>query len=215
MANRPADPQSAEIEQDLREQSTKGEDGVMPETGEHAVTTVRDEGHGAPHSEPAIFGILDATVIVSLAMLVVIAIMLWKKVPAAIGRALDKKIAGIREQLDEAARLRAEAEALRAEYEAKAAAAGAEAQAMLDRARHEADGIVQQAKTDAAALVERRTRMAEDKIAAAERSAIAEVRAKAVTAATAAAERLIRDQHDAAADRAMVDRTIAGLGRAH
>jgi F-type H+-transporting ATPase subunit b len=215
MANRPADPQSAEIEQDLREQSTKGEGGVMPETGEHAVTTVRDEGHGPPHSEPAIFGILDATVIVSLSMLVVIAIMLWKKVPAAIGRALDKKIAGIREQLDEAARLRAEAEALRAEYEAKTASAGAEAQAMLDRARHEAETIVQQAQVDAANLVERRTRMAEDKIAAAERSAIAEVRARAVAAATAAAERLIIAEHDAKADRAMVDSTIAGLGRTH
>src|SRR5688500_13061240 len=109
MANRPADPQSAEIEQDLREQSTKGEGGVLPETGGEALTTVRDEGHSEVHTEPAIFGILDATVIVSLSMLVVIAIMLWKKVPAAIGAALDKKIAGIREQLDEAARLRAEA----------------------------------------------------------------------------------------------------------
>ncbi len=199
-------------EQNLAAASTKGEGGVMPETGEHAATTEAAEGHGAV-AEPAVWGVLDATVIVSLAMLVVIGIMLWKKVPAAIGRALDKKIAGIREQLDEAARLRSEAEALRAEYEAKAAAAGAEAQAMLDRARNEADSIVQQAKTDAAALVERRTRMAEDKIAAAERSAVAEVRAKAVAAATAAAERLIRDQHDAAADRAMIDGTIAGLGR--
>ena len=200
-------------EQNLAAVSTKGEGGVMPETGEHAATTEAAEGHG-PVAEPTALG-LDATAWVALAMLAVIAIMLWKKVPAAIGRALDKKIAGIREQLDEAARLRAEAEALRAEYEAKAAAAGAEAEAMLGRARHEADMIVQQAKTDAAALVERRTRMAEDKIAAAERSAIAEVRAKAVTAATIAAERLIRDQHDATADRAMVDRTIAGLGRTH
>lgn len=200
-------------EQNLAAASAKGEGGVMPETGEHAATTEAAEGHG-PVAEPTALG-LDATAWVALAMLAVIAIMLWKKVPAAIGRALDKKIAGIREQLDEAARLRSEAEALRAEYEAKAAAAGAEAQAMLDRARHEADAIVQQAKTDAAALVERRTRMAEDKIAAAERSAIAEVRAKAVTAATIAAERLIRDQHDATADRAMVDRTIAGLSRTH
>jgi F-type H+-transporting ATPase subunit b len=215
MANRPVDPQSAQIEQDLREQSTKGEGGVMPETGGEALTTVRDEGHGAPHSEPAIFGVLDATVVVSLAMLVVIGIMLWKRVPAAIAAALDRKIAGIREQLEEAARLRAEAEALRAEYEAKAAAAGAEAQAMLDRARHEADMIVQQARTDADALVERRTRMAEDKIAAAERAAVAEVRAKAVTAATAAAERLIIAEHDAKADRAMIDSAIAGLGRVH
>ena len=200
-------------EQNLAAVSTKGEGGVMPETGEHAATTEAAAGHG-PIAEPTALG-LDATAWVALAMLAVIAIMLWKKVPAAIGRALDKKIAGIREQLDEATRLRTEAEALRAEYEAKAAAAGAEAEAMLGRARHEADMIVQQAKTDAAALVERRTRMAEDKIAAAERSAIAEVRAKAVTAATIAAERLIRDQHDATADRAMVDRTIAGLGRTH
>jgi F-type H+-transporting ATPase subunit b len=85
----------------------------------------------------------------------------------------------------------------------------------VDRARHEADAIVQQAKVDASSLIERRTRMAEDKIAAAERSAIAEVRAKAANAAAAAAAALIAQQHDAEADRAMVDQTIAGLGRTH
>jgi len=206
---------SAAVEANLQAASTKGEHGQMPETGGHAVTTARDEGHGEVHAEPAIFGVLDATVIVSLAMLVVIGLMLWKKVPAAIGRALDKKIAGIREQLDEASRLRAEAEALRSEYEAKAAGAAAEAQTILDRARHEADAIVQQAKTDSAALVERRQRMAEDKIAAEERAAVEAIRAKAVNAAAAAAARLIAEQHGADADRAMVDQTIAGLGRTH
>src|SRR3546814_19199208 len=100
--------------------------------------------------------------------------MLWKKVPAAIGKALDKKIAGIREQLDEAAKLRAEAEALKAEYEARAAAAGAEAATMLERARHEAEGIVAQAKADSAPLIERRARMAGDKIGAAQRAANAD-----------------------------------------
>jgi F-type H+-transporting ATPase subunit b len=57
--------------------------------------------------------------------------------------------------------------------------------------------------------------MAEDKIGAAERAAIAEVRAKAATAAAAAAELLIRQRHDADADKAMVDRTITTLGRTH
>jgi F-type H+-transporting ATPase subunit b len=210
-----ADPHAAaQTEHNLSAASTKGEHGAMPETGAHAATTAADEGHGAPHAEPSALG-LDATAWVALAMLVVFAIMLWKKVPAAIGRSLDKKIAGIREQLDEASRLRSEAEALRSEYEAKAAAAGAEAQTMIERARHEADGIVQQAHADAASLVERRTRMAEDKIAAAERTALAEVRAKAATAAAAAAEMLIRQEHGADADRAMIDRTIAGLGRTH
>jgi F-type H+-transporting ATPase subunit b len=194
--------------------SNQIEGGVTPKTGTNALTTDAAEGHGNV-AEPAIAGLFNATVIVSLAMLVVLGIMLWKKVPAAIGRALDTRIAGIREQLDEAARLRAEAEALKAEYESRSAQAGAEAQTMLDRARHEAEGIVAQARADADALVERRARMAEDKIGAAERTALAEVRAKAARAATAAAAQLIAERHDAAADRAMIDRAIAGLGRTH
>jgi F-type H+-transporting ATPase subunit b len=175
---------------------------------EHQATT------GAPehHAEPTAFG-LGAPQWIALAMLAVFAILIWKRVPALIGAALDKKIAGIRDQLDEAARLRAEAEAIKAEYEAKAAQADAEAATMLERAQAEADGIVRQAESDAAALVERRARMAEDKIAAAERAALDAVRAKAASAASAAAEALIRDKLDAAADKAMIDTAIAELGK--
>jgi F-type H+-transporting ATPase subunit b len=174
-----------------------------------------EEDHGAGHGpEPTAFG-LDAPAFVGLSMLVVIAIILWKKVPAAIGRALDRKIAGIRAQLDEAAQLRAEAEALRSEYEAKAAAADAERATMLERARGEAEAIVAQARTDSASLIERRTRMAEDKIAAAERQAIDEVRARAAAAAATAAAALISQEMGAEGDKAIVDRTIAGLGRTH
>ena len=176
--------------------------------GTHAGT----EAHGgAVHADPTALG-LNATAWVALAMIAVIAIMIWKKVPAMIGAALDKKIALIRDQLAEAGRLRAEAEALKAEYEAKATAAAAEAEAMLAHAREEADSIVSQAKTDAATLIERRGRVAEDKIAAAERAAIAEVRAKAASAAAAAAAALIAERHGAGADKPLVDQTIAGLG---
>jgi len=167
-------------------------------------------GH-AEHVEESAFG-LTPPGWVALAMLVVVAIMIWKKVPAVIGRALDKKIAEIREQLDEASRLRAEAEALKAEYQAKAAAAADEARAILAHAHEEAGEIVTQARADATALIERRGRMAEDKIAAAERAAVAEVRARAAAAAAAAAATLIGERHDASADKALVDQTIAGLG---
>jgi F-type H+-transporting ATPase subunit b len=169
-------------------------------------------GGAAHHEEPSAFG-LTAPAFVSLAMIVVFAILLWKRVPAMIGAALDGKIAGIRDQLAEAAKLRSEAEALKAEYEAKAAQADAEAATMIERARTEADGIVRQAEADAAALVERRARIAEDKIGAAERAALDEVRAKAATAAATAAEALIRDKLDAGADKAMVDAAIAELGK--
>jgi F-type H+-transporting ATPase subunit b len=186
------------------------QNGAMPHTGGDAVATTADEGHGAPHAEPTGLG-LDATAWVALAMIVVLALLLWKKVPAAIGKALDRKIEGIRQQLDEAAQLRAEAEALRAEHQAKAANAEAEAAAIVARAQSEADAIVRDAQSNSAALIERRTRMAEDKIAAAERHAIDEVRARAARAAAAAAETLIRREMDPASDKALVDRTIAGL----
>jgi F-type H+-transporting ATPase subunit b len=177
--------------------------------------TVEHVGAPEHHPEPTNFGFLGAPQWIALAMLLVFAIMLWKRVPALIAQALDRKIASIREQLDEAAQLRSEAEALRAEYEAKAAAADAERATMIERARHEADAIVEQAKTDTEALIARRRRMAEDKIAAAERHAVEEVRARAATAAAAAAARLIEERMGDDADRALVDRTIESLGNTH
>ncbi len=180
----------------------------MAETGAH--TEVPAEGH----AQPAIFGVITAPTVVALAMTFVIILLIWKKVPGAIGKSLDKKIAAIREQLAEAEALRKDAEELKAEYEAKAKAAGKEAKAMLKRAEVEAEAIVAKAATDAEALVERRKAMAEAKIAAEERAAIDELRATAATAATAAAAKLIAERNDAEADKALVDQAIAGLGKA-
>lgn len=167
-------------------------------------------GAVAEHAEPTAFGLTPGGW-VALAMLAVFAIMVWQKIPAAIAKALDGKIAEIRAQLDEAKQLRAEAEALKAEYQAKSAAADGEAKAMLDRAHAESASIVAKAKTDAEALVERRTQMAEAKIEAEERAAIDDVRAVAARAATAAAGRLIAERNDATSDKALVDQAIAGL----
>jgi F-type H+-transporting ATPase subunit b len=159
-------------------------------------------------AEPAAFGFLTAPMAISLAMIVVIALMLWKKVPSAIAGALDSKIALIRDQLAEAETLRKEAEALKAEYESKSAGADKDREALLERARHEAEAIVAKAKTDAEALIERRSRMAEDKIAAEERAAIEQLRSTAAGAAAKAAARLIAERHDASIDAQLVDRAI-------
>ena len=163
------------------------------------------------HVEPTVFGIVAAPAVVALAMVAVLAILFWKKVPAAIGKSLDVKIAAIRAQLDEAKALRAEAEALRAEYEAKAKAADVDAAAIVERAHADAKGIIAKAGTDAEALVARRQAMAEAKIAAEERAAIDELRATTARAATAAATKLIAERHDAGNDAKLVDQAIAGL----
>jgi len=163
-------------------------------------------------SEATFLG-LDPGGWVAVAMLVVFAILIWKKVPGAIGNALDSKIALIRDQLAEAESLRKEAEALKAEYEAKAASIDKDREGLLERAKHEADEIVAKAKTDAEALVGRRTRMAEDKIAAEERTAIEQLRAAAADAAAKAAARLIAERHDAKTDEQLVNQAIGDIAR--
>lgn len=185
-----------------------------PHTGGEAMEAHAGGVGQTNHPDPAALG-LDATAWVSLAMLVFIGILLWKKVPGLITRGLDSQIAAIRQRLDEAKALRAEAETLRDEYARKIAGAEQDAANIVAHAQEESKTLIADAEQKAVELSARRAKMAEDKIAAAERQAIAEVRAKAAEAAAAAAAKLIAERHDASADKALVDRTIAGLGSVH
>jgi F-type H+-transporting ATPase subunit b len=165
------------------------------------------------HHAPVALGFISAPGFVALSMLVVLGIILWKRVPAMIGKMLDAKIDSIRTQLDEAKALRNEAEAELAKAKARTASSEADAAAIVEHAEAEAKALLKKAEADAKELTKRRAKMAEDKIAAAERTAIAEVRARAAEAATKAAAAIIAEKHGAAADKALVDKTIAGLGR--
>ena len=167
---------------------------------------------GAPKLvEPSLFG-LEPYQIVSVSMLVLLIIaFVGAKVHRTIAGGLDRQIAAIKEQLDEAKQLRAEAEALRQEYADRIAGAQKDAEAMLANAQTEADAILVKAEEDSKAMVERRKRMAEDKIAAAEREAVQDVRNRAVSAATAASRKLIAERYDAEADRALADKVIASI----
>ncbi|TNE33433.1 MAG: hypothetical protein EP350_04070 [Alphaproteobacteria bacterium] len=167
--------------------------------------------HGGEHAEPTAFGFLTPAMTIAIAMLVVIAIMLRAGVPGMIARGLDSQIDAIRKQLDEAAKLRAEAEELKASYAKKMAAADGEIAELKASAEKQAEEIVAKAKADAAGLVQRRKKMAQDKIAAAEREAVEQLRAKAATAAAAASRALIAEQHGADADRKLADEIISGL----
>ena len=171
-----------------------------------------EHGGAGDHVAPTALGFND-TGWVGIAALVVLIGMVIVRVPKTIAAMLDKRIGEIRHQLDEAAALRREAEALRDEYAARARSAEADAAKMRENAHHEAAEIVAKAKADTEQLMDRRARMAEDKIAAAERAAIAEVRARTAEAASAAAAALIAERHGAESDKALVDRAIAGVGR--
>jgi F-type H+-transporting ATPase subunit b len=182
---------------------------IISEPLPDANATVATETHGTVAHEgghepaPKALG-LDATGWVALAMLVLLGIMLWKRVPAMVGKMLDGQIDGIRKTLDDATKLRTEAEALKAEYEAKRNAATKEASEIVETARHDAATLISNASTQA---------MAETKIAAAQRAAIDDVRAIAAQAATSAAQKIIAEKLDGASHDRLVDQAIGELDR--
>jgi len=166
--------------------------------------------HGGGHEGPTVAG-FGAAFFVALSMTTLALIMIWKKVPGMITAGLDRGIAEIRHQLEEAKTLRAEAEALRREYADKIANAERESAEMVAHAKHEAEAIVAKAEADTTDLIGRREKMASDKIAAAELVAIHDLRVRAAEAAAAAASALIRSKHDAAADGKLVDEAIVSI----
>lgn len=176
----------------------------------HAGTEAKG-GHGEAH--PTMLGLgAEEWVFVSVTIFILLAIFV-AKAPRKITDALDAKIADVRRELDEARALRAEAEALLADARRQEAEAGATAAAMLSHARTEADQLLAQAQADAEALVLRRRRMAEDKIGAAERGAVAEVRAAAARAAAEAATQVLASSIDAGSDKALIDQAIGDLDK--
>ena len=146
---------------------------------------------------------MDATFWATVALFIFLGIVIYLGVPGMIGKALDARAERIRNDLDEARRLREEAQQLLAEYQRKRKEAEQEAGDIVAAARREAEALVAEAKQKTEDYVARRTALAEQKIAQAERDAVTEVRGSAVDIAVEAASRLLADKVDARADAAL------------
>jgi F-type H+-transporting ATPase subunit b len=105
--------------------------------------------------------------------------------------AIDDRRARIKAELDEARRLRDEAQALLAQYQGKRQEAEREAEGIIAGATAEAERMAVEAKAKMEEFVARRTKLAETKIAQAEAQALADVRSAAADAAVAAAEQIL------------------------
>ena len=128
---------------------------------------------------------------VAIAFISFIALLGYLGVHRKLVDTLDQRKARIKSELDEASRLRTEAQALLAEFERKGRAAETEAEAIIASAKAEAERLASEAKVRMEEFVARRTKMAEAKIAQAEVQALADVRAAAADAAVSAAEKIL------------------------
>jgi F-type H+-transporting ATPase subunit b len=142
---------------------------------------------------------------------VAFAIVVWKPARRAVVGTLDERAIRIRGELEEARKLRDEAEQLLADYRQKGREAEADAQAIIAYARDEAERIAAQSARDLQQSLERRQRLAEERIAQAEAKALDEIRAAAVDVAIAAAREVIVSELDERRGAAMLDAAIAAL----
>ena len=142
---------------------------------------------------------------------VIFFVIFGRKIWGVLTGMLDKRADEVRAELAEAQRLRQEAEAMLRSANQQREAAIADAQALLTGAKAEAIRLAATAAAEAEASAKRREQMAMDRIAAAEKAAVDDVRMIAADIATTAARDIIRDGLSAEADAALVDRAITGL----
>lgn len=137
---------------------------------------------------------LDSSFWALVGLILFLGIIIYLKVPGVVTRSLDGRSDRIRNQLEEARRLRDEAQQLLADYQRKRKEAEQEASVIVEAAKREAEQIKAEAEARTEEYVARRTALAEQKIAQAELDAVNAVRSSAVDVAVAAAEQLLGEK---------------------
>jgi len=148
---------------------------------------------------------------VLLSFVAFLGVLVYMGVPGMLNRGLDSRAERIRSELDEAKRLRQEAQELLADYQRKAAKAEDEAQKIISRAEDDAKRLAEETRKSLQETLERRTQLAEEKIERAEAQAVTEVRAAAVERAVAAAQDGIRNKVGSGSGTKLIEDAIDSL----
>ncbi|MGE3332066.1 MAG: F0F1 ATP synthase subunit B [Rhodospirillaceae bacterium] len=147
---------------------------------------------------------------------VLVVLLTFKKVAAAVTSGLDARAAKIRTQIEEARKLREDAQALLADYQRKQRDAMAEAEKIISSAKAEAARLKVQAEKDLEHALARRKEQALERIAQSEAQALVQVRNTAVDVALAAAQSVITKTLDGSKRDALTEKAISDLaGKLH
>lgn len=153
----------------------------------------------------------DTSFWVSAAFLIVV-VLFWRiGVHKMIGDALDKRSQKIADELDQARKLREEAQELLAQYQRRHREAEDEAKGIIEQAKRDAQRLAAESREKIAEQIQRRTKAAEEKINRAEAQAIAEVHGQAADLAILTAREIIRNRMDQGAQAALVEKSISEL----
>ena len=159
------------------------------------------------HAEP----FYASTSFVVAAAFVMFFVFFGKKIFIAVGAMLDDRSDAIKTELDEAARLREEAQDMLADYERKQHDALAEAENIVSAARTEAERLGDEAAKQLETSLKRSEQMATDRIKQAEAQALAEVRSIAVDVALEATAKILEKNVSGAKAKEIINNSIGEL----
>ncbi|MCZ2328451.1 F0F1 ATP synthase subunit B [Bartonella sp. F02] len=129
-------------------------------------------------------------------LVIFLGLLVYFKIPEMVIQRLDARAKRIKDELDEALRLREEAQEVLAEYQRKRIEAEKDAQEIIAAAKHEVEVIISEARAKAEKYIKNRNQLAEQKIAQAEADAIRMVSSSAIDLAVSAARTLIAQELD-------------------
>ncbi len=149
---------------------------------------------------------------VAIAFLGFIAVVIYFKLPSIVGKQLDDRASRIKSELEEAQKLREDAQAMYADYQRRQRDALATAEEIVVKAKEAAEIIRKESEAELQANLTRRQELAEAKIRQAEEKAIAEVQNIAIDVSIAAAEQLMKENIKAKEAGSIIDQSIKDLG---
>ncbi len=179
---------------------------------EEAAHAASDTAHGAAESGHASLPLWqDTSFWVSLGFVVVLGLFAYMGVHKKIASALDARAQKIADDLDEARRLREEAQELLAQYQRRQREAEEEAQGIIDQAKRDAKRMATEMRDKLNEQIARRAKAAEEKITRAETQALADIRNETVNVAVDAARDIIRSRMDQGAQSALAEKAVDEL----
>lgn len=159
------------------------------------------------------FSLKNTNFIVSLAFILFVVILLYLRIPNLIGGLLDKRADGIRADLEEAKKLRDEAQSILASYERKQQEIGDQAERIISNAKEEAEAVAVQAKADLQTSIERKIQTAEEQLTSTEAAAISQIRETAISVAIEAASTAIREHSQQSAHDQYLETSIEEIAK--
>jgi F-type H+-transporting ATPase subunit b len=168
-----------------------------------------EEAHGGAGESVSL--LQDPSFWVLIAFIIVIVIFARARLHKMAVSSLDKRAQTIADEINEARKLREEAQELLAQYQRRQREAENEAAAIIEQAKADAKRMAAEARDKINDQIERRNKAMEEKIARAEAQAVSEIRGKTVDLAIEIARDIIRKRMDSGAQSAYIDKAISEL----